>query len=58
MNAQWENLVVSSLMLYVDHTVCGNGGYTNHSGEFYKTQKQYNQFDSYSLPFKSEASPS
>jgi hypothetical protein len=52
MQAQWENLVVSSLMLYVDHTVCSNGGYTNHSGEFYKTQKQYNQFDSYSLPFK------
>jgi hypothetical protein len=52
MNAQWENLIMSSLMLYIDHKVCSNGGYVNHTGKFYKTQRQYNQFHTYSLPFK------
>jgi len=52
MKAQWENLVMSSMMLYIDHNICNNEGYVNHSGTFYKTQKQYNQFNSYSLPFK------
>lgn len=53
MKAQWENLIMSSLMLHIDHKICKDGeGFTNHTGKFYKTQKQFNQFHSYSLPFK------
>ena len=52
MNAQWENVVMSSLMLYIDNRLTTNGGYVNHTGKFYKTQKQYKDFHSYSLPFK------
>ena len=53
MKIQWENAVMSSLMLHLDHTICGVGeGYTNHSGAFYKTQTKFNQLYSYSLPYK------
>ena len=52
MEAQWENVVMSSLMLYIDNKITSNGGYVNHSGKFYKTQAQYNQLYSYSLPYK------
>ena len=52
MNAQWENVIMSSLMLYIDNKVTSNGGFVNHTGKFYKTQKQYKDFHSYSLPYK------
>ena len=53
MKAQWENLIMSSLMLYIDHRVCKDGeGFTNYTGKFYKTKAQFNQFHSYSLPYK------
>ena len=53
MKVQWENKVMSSLMMYLDNVICDTGeGYTNHSGPFYKTLKKFNQFHSYSLPYK------
>ncbi|MAF43997.1 MAG: hypothetical protein CMI54_07540 [Parcubacteria group bacterium] len=53
MKAHWENKIMSSIMLYIDHAACKDGeGFINHQGLFYKTQKQYNQFYTYSLPFK------
>ena len=58
MRAQWENMVMSSLMLYIDNRIANNGGYVNHSGRFYKTQRKYKDFYSYSLPFKQIVSDS
>ena len=44
---------MSSMSLYVDNLVCKQGeGYVNHTGEFFPTQRKYNQFFTYSLPFK------
>ena len=52
MKAQWENLLMSSMSLYVDNLVCTKGeGFVNHTGEVFSTKKQYNQFFAYSLPF-------
>jgi hypothetical protein len=53
MKAQWENLLMSSISLYIDNLICKVGeGFVNHTGEFFSTQRKYNQFFTYSLPFK------
>ena len=53
MKAQYENLLMSSMMLTIDHVICGTGeGYTNYSGSFYPTQKKFNQYHQLSLPYK------
>lgn len=53
MKAQYENLLMSSMMLYIDHLICNQGeGYTNHTGNFFVTQNKFNQYHSLSLPYK------
>ena len=53
MKAQYENLLMSSMMLYIDHLICKEGeGYKNFSSKFYPTQKKFNQYHSLSLPYK------
>jgi hypothetical protein len=53
MKAQYENIVVSSLMLYIDHKLCRRGeAFTNYSSFFHETSQNYNNFFNYSAPFK------
>jgi len=53
MKAQWENLVMSSIMLHLDHLICKDGeGFINYSGTFYQTRAKYKQYHSYALPYK------
>ena len=53
MKAQYENLVMSSFMLYVDHKVSTKGeAYSNASGYFYPIENLYNGYYTYSCPYK------
>ena len=59
MKVQYDNKVMSSLMLYVDHKVCRVGeAFSNHSGYLYDNQPSYLYKDgsynyyTYSTPFK------
>lgn len=54
MKAQFENKVMSSLLLYIDNKILSVGqAYTNHAGLFYPDKKNhYNGYYSYSAPFK------
>lgn len=53
MKAQFENKIMSSILLYLDHKVLENGeAYTNHSSLFYKISDTYADYDVYALPFK------
>jgi len=53
MKAHYENKVMSSLMLFVDHYLLEKGeAYTNHSSYFYPTTSLYNGYHTYSAPFK------
>ena len=53
MKEQYENLVMTSLMLYVDHSICVKGeAYTNHSGVFYPIENLYNNAYTYASPYK------
>ena len=53
MKPHWENLLMSSVSLYIDNLICTEGeAFVNYTGEFYSTKKQYNQYYAYSLPFK------
>jgi hypothetical protein len=53
MKAQFENRVMSSFLLFVDHYLLDKGeAYTNYSGLFYPTNNLYNNYYTYSAPFK------
>ena len=53
MKAQFDNRVMSSLLLFVDHQLLSHGeGYTNHSSYFSETNQTYNNYYNYSSPFK------
>ena len=54
MKAQFENKVMSSLLLYMDNTILKQGeAFTNHSGLFYPDKKNlYNGYYGYSSPYK------
>ena len=53
MKAQYENKVISSLMLYIDHKLCMRGeAYTNYSSFFYEGSQVYSNIFNYSAPFK------
>ena len=53
MKEQFENKVMSSLLLYLDHKVSSKGdAYTNHSSNFYSTDHLYNGYYTYAAPFK------
>ena len=53
MKAQFDNRVMSSLLLFVDHQLLNHGeGYTNHSSYFTETNQTYANYFNYSSPFK------
>jgi len=53
MKPQFDNLVVSSMILFLDHKICSLGeAFTNYSGLLYPINKSYNSYNTYSLPFK------
>jgi hypothetical protein len=51
--AQFNNLVLSSFALWLDHIILSKGlAYTNFSSRFYKINNSFNGLYSYGLPFK------
>lgn len=53
MKAQFENKIMSSILLYLDHKVLEKGeAFTNHSSLFYSISDTYADYDVYALPFK------
>ena len=53
MKAQYENKVISSTLLWVDHTVSNIGlGYTNHNSDFYQADTQWYGYYTYGAPYK------
>ena len=53
MKAQFENEVMSSLMLYVDHYILDKGeAYTNTDSVFYKIEEDYTDYQVWSAPYK------
>jgi len=53
MKVQFENKVMSSLLLFVDHEVTQKGdAYTNTGSAFYKIDSLFNDYYVYSSPFK------
>ena len=53
MKAQFDNRVMSSLLLFVDHQLLDYGeGYTNHSSFFNETNQTYANYFNYAAPFK------
>lgn len=53
MKAQFENEVMSSLMLYVDHYILDKGdAYTNTSSKFYKITEDFTDYQVWSAPYK------
>ena len=53
MKAQFDNQVVSSFMLWFDHTLLKEGeAYTNTTGLFYDVADEINGYFTYALPYK------
>ena len=53
MKAQFDNQVVSSFMLWFDHTLLKEGeAYTNTTGLFYDVEDEINGYFTYALPYK------
>lgn len=53
MKTQFDNLVTSSMILFLDHKICSEGqGYTNYSGEIFSINNSYFSYNTYALPFK------
>lgn len=53
MKAQFENEVMSSLMLYVDHYILDKGdAYTNTDSIFYKIEEDFPDYQVWSAPYK------
>ena len=53
MKAQYENKVISSSLLWIDHTIASVGsGYTNHKSLFYDVGSQWYGYYAYGLPYK------
>ena len=53
MKAQYENKVISSTLLWMDHTITSVGsGYTNHGSSFYDVGSQWYGYYAYGLPYK------
>ena len=53
MKVQFENKVMSSLLLFVDHQVVQKGdAYTNHDSSFYKIDSLFSDYYVYASPFK------
>ena len=53
MKAQYENRVMSSLLLYVDHQILKHGdAYTNHGSYFTETTQTFAGYHNYAAPYK------
>jgi hypothetical protein len=53
MIAQLDNLIMSNMLLWMDHEISSRGqAYTNYSGDFYEVSSLVNGFYTYGLPFK------
>ena len=53
MKTQYENRVLSSFMLWFDHTLLDKGeAFTNHSSKFYPVSGSYYGYTTYGAPFK------
>ena len=53
MKVQYENKVMSSLLLFVDHEVTQKGeAFTNHGSTFYKIDSLFSDYYVYSSPYK------
>lgn len=53
MKANFQNVLTSSFLLYVDHTILKRGeGYTNTSSKFYPVSGVYNGYYTYAAPYK------
>lgn len=53
MKAQLDNLLMSSMIMWIDNILLSNGeAYQNHSSKFYPISNIYNGFYTYGLPFK------
>lgn len=53
MKVQFENKVMSSLLLFIDHEVTQKGdAYTNHGSTFYQIDSLFSDYYVYSSPFK------
>jgi hypothetical protein len=53
MKYQYENQVMSSFLLFVDHEITNKGeAYSNYSSYFYPVNNIYNGYYTYSAPFK------
>lgn len=53
MKPQFENIVMSSMILWFDHTLVKKGeAYSNYSSEFYPITNIYNGYYTYGAPFK------
>ena len=53
MKANFQNILTSSFLLYVDHTILKRGeGYTNVSSKFYPVSGIYNNYYTYAGPYK------
>ena len=53
MKANFQNVLTSSFLLYVDHTILKRGeGYTNVSSKFYPVSGVYNGYYTYAAPYK------
>ena len=53
MKVQYENKVMSSLLLFVDHEVTQKGdAYTNHGSAFYKIDSLFSDYYVYASPYK------
>ena len=53
MRIQYENLLLSNFIFFVDHNLSTEGeAYANHGSNFYPLTQQYENIHSYSAPFK------
>ena len=53
MKIQYDNRVMSSLLLYIDHFICEKGeAFTNSNSYFYPTHQTYSNLFNYSSPYK------
>jgi hypothetical protein len=53
MKTQFDNVVISSMMLFIDHKLCSKGeAFTNYSGQIYPIQSNYYSYNTYALPFR------
>ena len=53
MKPQIDNIIMSNMLLWIDHEICSKGeAYSNYSGNFYEVDSLVNGFYTYGLPFK------